>query len=354
MFKKKLFIIVSVLVLFIVACGAEQNSKVAGVDRKSTLDIVKEKGNITCGVSPGIPGFSAQNSNGQWAGIDVDVCRAVAAAVFGDALAVEYVPLTAKERFTVLQSSGEIDMLSRNTTWTVTRDTSLGILFAGVSYYDGVGFMVKTNVKATKGTDLDGASFCVIAGTTTELNLADYFRANKLSYKVVTFDTSAQSVIAFEEGRCDALTSDHSQLSALKIKLRDPNNAKVLSEVISKEPLGPVVRQGDDQWFNIVKWSLYAMIEAEELGINSGNIDSLKGNPDVSPNIKRFVGDSDTLGENLGLANDWAYNIISLVGNYGEIYEINVGAKSPLGIKREGSANANWKDGGLMYSMPFR
>jgi general L-amino acid transport system substrate-binding protein len=352
MFKKKLFIIVSALVLFLVACGAGQNSE-AGVDKKSTLDIIKEKGKLVCGVSSGNIGFSFPDSSGQWAGLDVDFCRAVAAAVLGDDTAVEYVPLNAKERFTALQS-GEIDMLSRNTTWTATRDTSLGIVFAGVNYYDGQGFMIKSSVKATKGTDLNNASFCVNAGTTTELNLADYFRANNLNYKAITFDTTDQMLRGFKEGRCDAITTDHSELTALRIQFDDPNSVKVLSEVISKEPLGPSVRQGDDQWLNVVKWSLYAMLEAEELGINSGNIDSFKGNPDVSPNIKRFVGDSDTLGENLGLANDWAYNIVFLVGNYAESFEKNLGLGSPLGIKRKGSVNANWKDGGLMYPMAFR
>ena len=232
-----------------------------------TLDGVKSKGYVQCGVSTGLPGFSAADEKGQFTGLDVDVCRAVAAAIFGDAGKVKYSPLTAKERFTALQS-GEIDMLSRNTTWTYTRDTSLGLNFTGVNYYDGQGFLVTKELGVKSALEMDGASFCIQAGTTTELNLADYFRANKMSYTPITFDTSDQTVKAFEAGRCDALTSDQSQLYALRIKLKDPKSAVVLPEVISKEPLGPVVRQGDDEWFNIVKWSLFAMVNAEELGLS--------------------------------------------------------------------------------------
>lgn len=342
----------TVIFLFLTTCVARQ--EVAESETKvSTLQIVKDRGKLICGVSTGLPGFSAPNSAGTWQGLDVDVCRAVAAAVLGDDSKIEYVPLNAKERFTALQS-GQVDLLVRNTTWTATRDTSLGIIFAGVNYYDGQGFMVKKAMNVKKGTDLNGASFCIQAGTTTELNLADYFRANNIKYKAVTFDTSDQTIKGFQEGRCDALTSDHSQLSALRTQLSDPNSAVVLSEVISKEPLGPSVRQGDDQWLNIVKWSLYALIEAEELGLTSRNVSSVKGDPNASPTVKRFLGIEDTLGENLGLSNDWVYNIISMVGNYDEVFQRNVGSGSPLNIKRAGSVNDSWKRGGLHYPMPFR
>jgi len=253
-----------------------------------TLEGVKSKGYVQCGVSTGLPGFSAADEKGQFTGLDVDMCRAVAAAVFGDAGKVKYSPLTAKERFTALQS-GEIDMLSRNTTWTYTRDTSLGLNFTSANYYDGQGFLVTKALGVKSALEMDGASFCIQAGTTTELNLADYFRANKMSYTPITFDTSDQTVKAFEAGRCDALTSDQSQLYALRIKLKDPKSAVVLPEVISKEPLGPVVRQGDDEWFNIVKWSLFAMINAEELGLSSANVDEMK-EKSTDPNVRRLLG----------------------------------------------------------------
>jgi len=239
----------------------------------ATLDDVKKKGVLSCGVSTGLPGFSAPDANKVWAGLDVDVCRGVAAAVLGDAKKVKYTPLTAKERFTALQS-GEIDILSRNTTWTHTRDTSLGLNFAGVNYYDGQGFLVTKKLGVKSAKELDGAAFCIQAGTTTELNLADYFRHNKMQYKPVVFDTSEQTLAGFESNRCDVLTSDQSQLYALRTKLKNPNGAMVLPEIISKEPLGPVVRQGDDQWFNIVKWTLNVMIAAEEYGITSANADA--------------------------------------------------------------------------------
>jgi len=248
-----------------------------------TLDAVKSKGFVQCGVTTGLPGFSGADDKGVWSGIDVDMCRGVAAAIFGDADKVKYTPLTAKERFTALQS-GEIDMLARNTTWTLTRDTSLGLNFTGVNYYDGQGFLVAKDLGVKSAAEMDGASFCIQAGTTTELNLADYFRANNMSYTPITFDTSDQTAKAFEAGRCDALTSDQSQLYALRITLKDPDMAMVLPEVISKEPLGPVVRQGDDEWFNIVKWMLFAMLNAEELGVSSQNIDSKKDTTD--PNIR--------------------------------------------------------------------
>ena len=321
-----------------------------GVHAGATLDAVKAKGYVQCGVSTGLPGFSAADEKGQFTGIDVDMCRAVAAAVFGDAGKVKYSPLTAKERFTALQS-GEIDMLPRNTTWTFTRDTSLGLNFTGVNYYDGQGFLVTKELGVKSALELDGASFCIQAGTTTELNLADYFRANKMQYTPITFDTSDQTVKAFEAGRCDALTSDQSQLYALRIKLKDPGSAMVLPEVISKEPLGPVVRQGDDEWFNIVKWMLFALINAEELGVTSANVDDMKAKS-TDPNVRRLLGVAGVKGEWIGLSDDWGYNIVKQVGNYGEVFERNVGKSSALGISR--GLNALWSQGGIQYAPPIR
>ncbi|GAB4350274.1 MAG: amino acid ABC transporter substrate-binding protein [Gammaproteobacteria bacterium] len=315
----------------------------------ATFDAVKKKGFVQCGVSTGLPGFSATDDKGNWKGIDVDTCRAVAAAMFGDANKVKFTPLTAKERFTALQS-GEIDMLPRNTTWTLTRDTNLGLNFAGVNYYDGQGFMVSKNLGVKSAKELDGASVCIQAGTTTELNLADYFRANKMQYQPITYDTSDETVKGFEAGRCDVLTSDQSQLYALRIKLKNPDGAMVLPEVISKEPLGPVVRQGDDEWFNVVRWALFAQINAEELGVTSKNVDEMKKSSD--PNIRRLLGLEGIKGQGLKLSDDWAYNIIKQVGNYGEMFERNVGMGSALKISR--GLNALWNKGGIQYAPPIR
>ena len=317
---------------------------------QSTFDAVKGKGYVQCGVNVSLAGFSAPDSKGVWRGLDVDLCRAVAAAVFGDASKVRFTPLTSQQRFTALQS-GEVDVLARNTTWTLSRDTSLGLNFVGVNYYDGQGFMVpkKLNVKSAK--QLNGASVCVAIGTTTELNLADYFRANKMSYKPVTFEKADEVVAAYESGRCDVFTTDRSSLAAQRTKLKNPEAHVVLPEIISKEPLGPLVRHGDDQWLDIVRWSLYAMLEAEEYGVNSENVDQMKsGSSD--PVVKRLLGVEGDMGKNLGLGNEWAYNIIKKVGNYGESYERNVGPKTPLKLDR--GANALWKDGGLQYAMPVR
>jgi general L-amino acid transport system substrate-binding protein len=315
----------------------------------ATLDDVKSRGTLTCGVSTGLAGFSEKDANGNWSGLDVDVCRAVAAAVLGGADKVQYKPLTAKERFTAL-ASGEIDMLSRNTTWTHTRDTSLGINFAGTNYYDGASFMVMKDLGVTSATQLDGANACIQAGTSTELAIADYFRENNMSYKAVTFDTSDQTRQGFESGRCDFLTSDGSQLAALRIGLANPGNAIILPEVISKEPLGPVVRQGDDQWFNIVKWSLNAMIEAEEQGVTSMNAgEKMK---DGNPANKRLLGAEGELGANLGLDAEWAYRIVTQVGNYAESFERNVGMGSPLKLER--GLNASWRNGGILYAPAMR
>ncbi|MCC5881401.1 MAG: amino acid ABC transporter substrate-binding protein [Halomonas sp.] len=315
----------------------------------NTLQTTIDRGAVQCGVSDGLPGFSAPDDQGDWQGLDVDVCRAVAAAVFGDAEAVRYISLNAVERFTALQS-GEVDVLSRNTTWTTTRDTTLGLNFAGVNFYDGIGFMINRDLGVSSATDLDGAAVCVQSGTTTELNVADYFRANGMTFDPIVFDTSEQTVGGYEAGRCDVLTSDTSQLAALRIQLSDPDQSVILPEVISKEPLGPVVRQGDDQWFNIVKWSLFAMLNAEEMGITQDNVDEMRNSDD--PDIARLLGQDGNYGEGMGLDANWAYNIISQVGNYGESYDRNVGMDSPLQIER--GINALWTEGGIQYAPPIR
>ncbi|MCB1761555.1 MAG: amino acid ABC transporter substrate-binding protein [Gammaproteobacteria bacterium] len=322
----------------------------ATVHAGATLDAVKSRGHVQCGTNTGVPGFATPDDKGNWSGIDVDVCRAVAAALFGDAGKIQITPLTAKERFTALQS-GEIDILSRNTTWTLTRDTSLGLNFAGVNYYDGQGFMVKKSLGVASAKELDGASFCIQAGTTTELNLTDYFRSNNMAYTPITFDTSAETAAAFDAGRCDALTSDQSQLYALRIQLKNPEGAVVLPEIISKEPLGPVVRQGDDEWFNIVRWSLYAMLNAEELGVTSANVDEMAANS-KDPNVLRLLGKEGIKGSGMGLNDNWAHNIIKQVGNYAESFERNVGQGSPLKIAR--GLNALWNKGGIQYAPPIR
>ena len=322
---------------------------VAGAASAATLDDVKARGKLNCGINTGLVGFAAPDANGRWEGFDVAVCRAVAAAVLGDQEAVDFVNLTGKTRFTAL-ASGEIDLLSRNTTWTFTRDTSLGLNFAGVNYYDGQGFMVSKKLGVKSAKELSGASVCIQAGTTTELNLADYFRANKMEYKAITYDSSDETVKAFEAGRCDMLTSDQSQLYALRIKLTDPNSAMVLPEVISKEPLGPVVRQGDDEWFNLVRWSLFAQINAEEAGVTMKNVDDMMKSAD--PNIRRILGVEGVKGEFLGVDDKWAYNIVKQVGNYGEMFERNVGQGSALKIAR--GQNALWNKGGIQYAPPIR
>ncbi|QJQ95502.1 MULTISPECIES: amino acid ABC transporter substrate-binding protein [Halomonadaceae] len=338
--NNKLMLLTSAAVL---AAGASVSASA------TTLQDTLSRGAVQCGVSDGLPGFSAPDDQGEWQGIDVDVCRAVAAAVFGDAEAVRYVPLNAVERFTALQS-GEVDLLSRNTTWTTTRDTTLGLNFTGVNFYDGQGFMVSTDLGISSARELDGAAICIQSGTTTELNLADYFRANDMEFDPIVFDTSEQTVGGFQAGRCDVLTSDTSQLAALRIQLDNPDGAVVLPEVISKEPLGPVVRQGDDQWLNIVKWSLFAMLNAEEYGITSENADEMRDSE--NPDIARLLGQDGNYGEGMGLDADWVYNIVSQVGNYAESYDRNVGMDSPLQIER--GINALWTDGGIQYAPPVR
>jgi len=316
-----------------------------------TLDAIQERGNIRCGVNTGLAGFSIPDDQGNWTGLDVDYCRAFAAAVFGDSGAVEFTPLNAQQRFTALQS-GEVDVLSRNTTWTLTRDASLGLHFAGVTFYDGQGFMVPADLGVRSALELDGAEVCVQPGTTTELNLADFFRANNMELEPVVIEGFEQSLEAFFAGRCQAYTTDRSGLAAIKANdAPDPDDYMILPETISKEPLGPAVRRGDDEWFAIVKWVVFATKEAEEYGVNSENVDELKGSSD-NPVVQRLLGDSGEMGELLGLENDWAYNVISQVGNYGEIFERNVGPDTPLGLDR--GVNDLWTNGGLMYAMPVR
>jgi general L-amino acid transport system substrate-binding protein len=317
----------------------------------ATLDDIKAKGFIQCGVSQGLPGFSNPDDKGNWTGLDIDVCRALAAAVFGDATKVKFTPLSAKERFTALQS-GEVDILSRNTTWTMSRDTALGLNFAGVNYYDGQGFMVRKGLGVTSALELSGANVCTNTGTTTELNAADYFRANNMPYQIVAFEKADEVVQAYDAGRCDVYTTDASGLYAQRLKLTNPDEHMVLPEIISKEPLGPVVRQGDDGWFNVVKWVHFATVNAEELGVTSANVDEMKGSADAAPPIKRLLGVEGKFGEAIGLSNDWAYNVVKSVGNYGEMFDRNVGPSTPLGIAR--GLNALWSKGGLQYAPPVR
>jgi general L-amino acid transport system substrate-binding protein len=314
-----------------------------------TLDAVKGRGQLSCGVSQGVPGFSQPDAKGAWTGIDVDFCRAVAAAVLGSADKVKYTGLSAKERFTALQS-GEIDVLSRNTTWTITRDASLGLISTGVIYYDGQGFMVRKSLGVKSAKELNGAQVCMNAGTSTELNAADFFRANRMQFKPVVFEKSDETVAAYDAGRCDAYSTDQSGLYGERLKLKNKDEHMVLPEIISKEPLGPMVRQGDDQWLNIVRWTLYAMINAEELGVTSANAEQMKSSD--NPEIKRLVGTEGKLGGQLGLSDTWAFDIVRQVGNYGEVFDKNVGPKTPLGIAR--GLNALWKDGGLQYAPPIR
>lgn len=319
-----------------------------GTATASTLDDVIAKGYIQCGVSQGVPGFSNFDDKGNWSGIDVDVCRAMAAAVFDDSQAVKFTPLSAKERFTALQS-GEIDVLSRNTTWTATRDTALGLNFAGVNYYDGQGFMVRKDLGVNSALELSGASVCTQTGTTTELNAADYFRDNGLDYEIVAFEKMDEVIAAYDAGRCDVFTTDQSALYAQRTKLKDMSAHMILPEVISKEPLGPVVRQGDDQWFNIAKWSLFCMVNAEEMGITSNNV-GMKAK-DSNPAIRRLVGQEGKFGENLGVHPFWCANIVKQVGNYGESFARNLSI-NPLNISR--GVNELWSKGGIQYAPPIR
>jgi general L-amino acid transport system substrate-binding protein len=314
-----------------------------------TLKAVKERGSLACGVSQGLYGFSAPDEKGGWSGFDVDFCRALAAAIFNDPGKVKYVPLNATERFPALKSN-VIDVLSRNTTWTMSRETSLGLSFPAVTYYDGQGFLVRDALKAESALELGGKSVCTQTGTTTELNLAEYFGSNRMSYDLATFATADEAVKAYESGRCQVLTSDVSQLYGERLKLAKIADHVILPEIISKEPLGPAVRQGDEQWFNIVKWVHFAMVNAEELGVSSRTIDDALRSQ--KPEVKRLVGTDGDYGEQLGLTKDWAARIIRLVGNYEEVFERNVGTGSRLGIPR--GINNLWSSGGIQYAPPIR
>lgn len=316
-----------------------------------TLDTVKSKGFLQCGVNSGLAGFGFPDASGNWSGFDVDYCRAVAAAVFGDPTKVKFTPTTAKERFPALQS-GEIDMLARNTTWTISRDTALGFLFRAVNYYDGQGFMVRKSLNVKSALELSGAAVCVQSGTTTELNLADYFKSHNLQYNPVVFEKIEEVNSAYDSGRCDVYTTDQSGLYAVRLTLSKPDDHIILPEIISKEPLGPAVRQGDAQWFNIVSWTHYALVTAEDFGITKANVDEMLKSP--NPDIKRFLGEEKDqhVGKDLGLDEKWAYNVIKAVGNYGEVFERNLGGSSQLKIAR--GLNQLWSKGGLQYAPPIR
>ena len=313
------------------------------------LDTVKARGQVLCGVGPGLAGFGLPDQQGNWTGLDVDYCRAIASAVFNDPNKVKFVPLTAKDRFTAMQS-GEVDVLIRNTTWTISRDTSLGLNFSAVNYYDGQGFLVRKKLNIKSAKELAGASICTQQGTTTELNLADFFRSNNLKYDAVVFATNDETVKAYESGRCDAFTTDASGLYAERLRLGNPDEHMVLNDIISKEPLGSSTKHGDDQWFDVVKWVHYALVNAEELGINKANVEQMKTS--ANPEIKRLLGTEGEYGNGLGLGNDWAFNAIKHIGNYGEMFERNVGKESRLKIER--GLNNLWNKGGLQYAPPVR
>ena len=321
----------------------------ASVANAATLDDVKAKGYIDCGVTTGLAGFAAPDDQGNWAGFDVDFCRAMSAAIFGDPDKVKYTPTTGKTRFTALQS-GEVDVLARNTTWTLSRDVDLGFEFIGVNYYDGQGFMIRKDMGITSAKQLDGASVCIQTGTTTELNLADFFRANNMAFTPVVVEDSAEARQNYDQGACDVYTTDRSGLAAQRAVLSDPDAHMVLPEIISKEPLGPLVRHGDNQWGDIARWTLNALITAEEFGVTMDNADSMVDSN--NPEIKRLLGSEGDLGGMLGLSSDWALNAIKAVGNYGEVFDRNIGPNTPIGLDR--GLNALYKDGGILYSPPFR
>lgn len=314
-----------------------------------TLERIKKNGFLRCGVNEGLPGFANPDNKGNWTGFDVDFCRALAAVIFNDPAKVRFTPTSAKVRFTTLQS-GEVDLLSRNTTWSMSRDVQLGLEFIGVTYYDGQGFLVPRKLKVASAKQLNGATVCTNTGTTTELNLADYFRANNLKYKVIAFEKNAEVLAAYDAGRCDVYTTDASGLYAERLKLKAPDDHIILPEIISKEPLGPAVNHGDQQWGDIVRWTLFALVNAEELGVTSKNVDQMVKSQ--NPEIRRLLGAEGAFGTSLGLSNDWVVRAVKKVGNYGEIFERNVGLGSPLKIKR--GLNALWSKGGILYAPPVR
>jgi len=322
-----------------------------------TLREITTRGQLVCGVSQGLAGFSNPDAQGRWTGLDVDVCRAIAAAIFDDPTKVRFVPLSSANRFTALQSR-EVDLLARNSTWTLSRDTQLGLDFTGINYYDGQAFMARRSLRLSSALELGGASVCIQTGTTTELNAADFFRANNLRFEPVVFATADETIKAYDSGRCDVFTTDASGLYAERLKLSAPNDHIVLPEIISKEPLGPVVRHGDNQFADLVRWVHFAMVTAEEIGVTQANVAAKAAemrNAEVrrrNPDLARFVGADGTFGEMLGVTNDWAVRIIRHVGNYGESFERNVGERTPLGIRR--GLNNLWTKGGLQYSPPIR
>jgi general L-amino acid transport system substrate-binding protein len=332
-----------------IAFGLTASLLATGASAQATLNSVKQKGFLTCGSNTGLAGFGQPDAQGNWTGLDVDLCRAIAAAIFDDPTKVRFIPLAAKDRFTALQS-GEVDVLSRNSTATMSRDTQLGLDFPVINYYDGQGFMVRKKLGVSSAKELNGASICTQQGTTTELNLADYFRANNMKYEVVAFATSDETFKAYDAGRCDAFTTDASGLYAERLRASAPDDHIVLPEIISKEPLGPAVRHGDNQWGDIVRWTHNAMLNAEELGVTKANVEQMKTSE--NPEIKRLLGTEGKFGEAIGLTNDWAVRVIKHVGNYGEVFEKNVGEGSRLKIKR--GQNAQWTKGGLQYGIPVR
>ncbi|WP_342077141.1 amino acid ABC transporter substrate-binding protein [Yoonia sp. SS1-5] len=323
----------------------------AGMVSAATLDDVKARGSLNCGVTTGLVGFAAPDANGVWTGFDVGVCRAVAAAIFGDPTAVEFIPTTGQTRFTAL-ASGEIDMLARNTTWTFSRDVDLKFEFVGINYYDGQGFMVPKELGVTSAKDLDGATVCIQTGTTTELNLADFFRTNNIEYKPAPIETNAEAQQKYLSGACDVYTTDASGLAATRATFEAPGDHVLLPEIISKEPLGPLVRHGDSEWGDVVRWTLNALITAEELGVTSTNVKELGAAATDNPEVNRLLGTEGELGAMLGLDADWAMNAILAGGNYGELFEKNIGENTPIGLAR--GLNAKWTEGGLIYSPPFR
>ena len=316
----------------------------------STLDTVRARGQLICGVNTAAPGFSSVDSKGNWTGLDVDVCRAVAAATLGDAKKVKFVPLSSSQRFSALQA-GEIDLLARNTTWSMTRDTTTGSIFTAVTYYDGQGFMVPKRLKVQSAKQLNGATICVQSGTSTEKSLADYFSQHNMKYRTVVFDTTEATQAAFFSGRCQAYTTDMSDLAGARTNSEKPDDYAILPEVISKEPLAPAVRRGDDEWLSIVRWSIFTMLNAEELGLTKANADQKKAT-DMRPDVQRLLGASEDMGKMLGLDKNWSYRIVKQVGNYGESFEANMGPNSQLGLPR--GVNKLWTEGGLMYAPPVR
>jgi len=323
----------------------------AGASAAATLDDVLARGELNCGVTTGLVGFAAPDANGVWEGFDVAVCRAVAAAVLGDSEAISFVPTTGKTRFTAL-SSGEVDMLARNTTWTFSRDNDLNFEFVGINYYDGQGFMVPKALGVTSARELDGATVCIQTGTTTELNLADYFRKNDMNYEPVPVETNAEGQQQYLAGACDTYTTDTSGLAATRASFETPGDHVILPEVISKEPLGPLVRHGDNEWGDIVRWTLNALIAAEEFGITSANVEEMASEATDSPEVNRILGTEGNLGDMIGLEQDWAVKAIAAGGNYGELFERHIGESTPIGLAR--GLNAQWTEGGLLFAPPFR